>query len=457
MQITHDEARSFFLVKTNYYRALAGTANTHWLNSFFIKIWSLVLGNAPGLIRIHLLIAFPFFAIGIFKLADYIPNRSAQLLFCCFVLLNPYVLDFFAVARGYGLALTFQAWLLLYFIKAAMSEQYDHKQWLKVFILSVFMIASNLSYLYSLLAVMGFLFYGAFSFSGLSFDIKQKKYQQLLWLFFFLILFTVADLMFIKFYGKDLEYGGDTDFVGSIFGSVWEGSLYYCSSPMLINTVSYLSLGILICGILYFCYKYFQTKKVSAGILLALVLGSIFILNFLFHVFLKNPFLIKRTALQWYVPGILLIFLFVGILTPKTSMRTIFSIACYFASGVILFFFVEQANLHYCFEWRFQSEAQNQLKDLVKLGAKNAAINNFGVFTHYYRLVDTNFAKLHISKFHDDRFIDQCDSMELKKLEQYDYIVIYWPEAYENIKKSNLKITLLKEYKYTPEKLVKVN
>ncbi|WP_315821725.1 hypothetical protein [Paraflavitalea speifideaquila] len=64
MDMTHDEAYSFRLIKTNYFIALFGTANTHWLNSFFLEIFNRVFGDGPGWLRLHSVLAFPFFAWG---------------------------------------------------------------------------------------------------------------------------------------------------------------------------------------------------------------------------------------------------------------------------------------------------------------------------------------------------------------------------------------------------------
>ena len=38
LEMTNDEAYSFFNVSTRHLQMMIGTANTHWLNSFFILI-----------------------------------------------------------------------------------------------------------------------------------------------------------------------------------------------------------------------------------------------------------------------------------------------------------------------------------------------------------------------------------------------------------------------------------
>jgi hypothetical protein len=67
LQITHDEAWSFRLVDIFYLNAMGGVANTHWLNSFFIKIWTLILGNEPWMLRIHSILSFLVYSYFLFR------------------------------------------------------------------------------------------------------------------------------------------------------------------------------------------------------------------------------------------------------------------------------------------------------------------------------------------------------------------------------------------------------
>src|SRR5689334_13012337 len=55
ISITQDEAHTYLLVKTNNWRQALGTTNTHWLNSFFIKLFLLL----PGPDRLWKIRTFP--------------------------------------------------------------------------------------------------------------------------------------------------------------------------------------------------------------------------------------------------------------------------------------------------------------------------------------------------------------------------------------------------------------
>lgn len=82
------------------------TANNHWLNTLLMQLTDWVFGPNPFALRLPNVAAFVLYAYSagrIIKLStkDSIFTALGMTLFC----FNPYVLDFFTVARGYGLGL----------------------------------------------------------------------------------------------------------------------------------------------------------------------------------------------------------------------------------------------------------------------------------------------------------------------------------------------------------------
>src|SRR5688500_7197008 len=68
--ITEDEAHSYLLIKTDNWRQMAGTANTHWLNSLVAKIFiSLPGADAMWKIRFLSIITWPLYAYGSLKIS----------------------------------------------------------------------------------------------------------------------------------------------------------------------------------------------------------------------------------------------------------------------------------------------------------------------------------------------------------------------------------------------------
>ena len=98
--ITHDEAYSYLLVKTNYIVAMAGTANTHWINSLGMKLGSLLLGDDPWQLRLFSMMAWLLYGFSAIRISEKLKNKLLGFaLFTCLVA-NPFLLDFFSLARG---------------------------------------------------------------------------------------------------------------------------------------------------------------------------------------------------------------------------------------------------------------------------------------------------------------------------------------------------------------------
>jgi hypothetical protein len=79
-------------------------ANNHWLNNFFLYLFSHI-GNSPLLIRSPQLVSHVLFLV--FSAKIILLFRKDLFAVGAFILINvhPYLLDFFSLARGYGLSL----------------------------------------------------------------------------------------------------------------------------------------------------------------------------------------------------------------------------------------------------------------------------------------------------------------------------------------------------------------
>lgn len=111
VDITHDEATTYiqYARQWTYHEAMtrADTAANHLLNTVAMKAGADLFGPTQLALRWQSLLAHALYlVVGVFWLRRF---RSAPVLACGFVLLNvnPYLLDFFSLARGYGLACAF--------------------------------------------------------------------------------------------------------------------------------------------------------------------------------------------------------------------------------------------------------------------------------------------------------------------------------------------------------------
>jgi hypothetical protein len=107
---TPDEAGTFRkFVSTNVLAVFSfGSANNHFLNTVLTKFFYGLAGSSELVLRLPNLLAYVIYLVSAFLLLERcVKNRI--LVVCGFLLLNvnPYVLDFFSLSRGYGLSLGF--------------------------------------------------------------------------------------------------------------------------------------------------------------------------------------------------------------------------------------------------------------------------------------------------------------------------------------------------------------
>jgi hypothetical protein len=456
MEITNDEAYSFFLLKTNYLRALVATANTHWLNSLFMKIFSTLLGNAPFCLRIQSIIAFPFFAYGIFQVSSFVKIPIFRRFFYFIVLFNPYLLDYFALARGYGMALCFSVWMVVYLQRALSLPSFSFGIWTRVWGCALLTLASNFSWLYMVMGVT-LLFCMQFFSSRPGYSISLRLPRRVAIMFLALICFTGLELLLIKFYGHDLNYGGDTGFFASVFGSVWNGTFYFSTYRHLSTLIAYVSCIFMLLSMLYFGYKYYLIPSWNMGQILMFLLATIFICNLFFHIVSDTPYFLYRTAIQWFPLGILLISICLSELTAKLKITVIsFGILSILGCILIITHFFLQFDPRYCYEYRNQAEAKECFKDLVAVHPVKPAIHKylFGVFMNYYRITDTEFAKLQPAYF-DEGNQNRLGSAS-SSLRNFDYVLLVNPKTLKNLQHIHTRYRMLKKYTLTGDMLIHI-
>jgi hypothetical protein len=109
--------RDWGAVFASYHPDPVHASNNHVLNSIFVKLSVSIFGEHDWAIRLHVLAAFVvcyYYLLKLFKQLEVPPMRSAMYLVLVF--LNPYLLDFFGIARGYALSMAGWSAATYYFI-----------------------------------------------------------------------------------------------------------------------------------------------------------------------------------------------------------------------------------------------------------------------------------------------------------------------------------------------------
>jgi hypothetical protein len=129
-------------------------ANNHVLST--VLCWASIhlLGTSEFSLRLPSLLASAAFFLSVFRISTtFFNDRPAHLLSTCLLAGNPYLLDFFTVARGYGLAIAFFAMALATLMSAFDRRRLPSMSLLKISTYSAFSVAANLTFAFPVLAL----------------------------------------------------------------------------------------------------------------------------------------------------------------------------------------------------------------------------------------------------------------------------------------------------------------
>jgi hypothetical protein len=367
---THDESLSFAIF--HWEPAFRGTANNHLLNTFCMHWCSILLGDSALALRLPTLLAHALYLLCVLLLLKRFRHPAFQLAGFALLNLNPFLLDFFFLARGYGQALALQM-ASLYLLTRA----YQAKQQLRPFAmylclgalagsLAVLANYAFLNYYLPLLLASEWLFVTDDSLRRFSTKHIGPSIP----------LFTVCGIflafVFVKMLqlqrGGQFFFGGHDGFVKDTVGSLVRCSLYLANySNGTDQIVSAIVIGsfAMVC-IVGLCLS-FRKRPIPLIALFLVILASAAVLPCLQHRLGGSLFPIERAALC-YVPlyGVVLLFAFQAI-TPHLSCRwdrmAVFSVPLALAVA-LTWHFCGSFNSHACYSWGYDRH-DDEILELV--------------------------------------------------------------------------------------------
>ncbi|MBE2212230.1 MAG: hypothetical protein IAE82_00045, partial [Opitutaceae bacterium] len=149
LSFTHDESLSYTIFASH--SGWITSANHHPLNTWLMELWSRLFGDSEFSLRLHSVAAFAV-AAGVFL--RYGPGRLgtfASLVGFALLFLNPFALEFFSLARGYGLAMGFIAASLHFLL---WSEYTAPIRWLAAISMAALAVSANLAAINLLAAIL---------------------------------------------------------------------------------------------------------------------------------------------------------------------------------------------------------------------------------------------------------------------------------------------------------------
>ena len=120
LSFTHDEALSYSIGQgEDLYRE---TANHHWLNTLLMKWSGAVLGQHEWALRLPNVLAFILYACAAMALLNKSEKGWIRLTGAALLFGNPFLIEYFALARGYGLSIGFALAALYFLISSTQSS-----------------------------------------------------------------------------------------------------------------------------------------------------------------------------------------------------------------------------------------------------------------------------------------------------------------------------------------------
>lgn len=353
----------------------------------------MLFGMHEYVLRLPVLLAQLFFLVYTYRILNRFGTSFSWLVFIILAL-NPYVLDYFTLARGYGLSLAFMV-MSLYFI---LNFHQITRSTTAYLALLFALLAAFANFTYSLIFISAaaavFVVY-----------VQSGRWKKGLLISGLAVLLGFG-LLYIPLSAlvkaNELYYGGEAGFLQDTLVSLTEAFTYYkWPSEWLWMPL------VLVCVVLsLFVYSLWinlnRFEKVSPVFLMLLFLLLPAIGSILQHLILGTPFLINRTAL-FFIP---LFLLSLGLLSKNVKGWLQPSVKAL----VMLFFTLntytiyKSYNLEYFVDFKEHADARSAVKTLsssfeetqavVSLGKSvymNATLN---FYKFYYQLDWLNHAEL---------------------------------------------------------------
>jgi len=365
LQITIDEATTYLTYGRNELWHITsnviGDTNNHFLNSILV-LWSTkCFGFSLFTVRLPALLAHLIYIIFSFKFIHAISQRTIVILAgIAFLHLNPYFIEFFGLARGYGLGFAMMMTSMYYLLLYIKDRRSRYITWSFLFAgLSVYSLLILLNYFVALIVVFNFIYLQDYwktekrpSFLLICFE----KNKSALYISVILYALLAVPISMIKegneFFGERHSFYEDTIksiTEVSLYGKAYWGTDFYL---IVIGFVFFFYLGVLIYSFRAMLKKK-TTQLTNAGFAFCL-LFFIFSLSTIvqFHI-LDIPYLNERTALP-YIPlyNVIPVF-FLVFLKRRSYLQVTLSL---FIIYTFVFHFSQCANVKQFKEWWFERD-----------------------------------------------------------------------------------------------------
>lgn len=444
MVMTHDEAYSFYNAKHFWWVETLCTGNTHWFNFLAMKTCILF-----GLEKASQLRWFTLLSSGVFLTTAYFWIKSlkdiqAKVFAFSIALLNPFLLDYLSLARGYSTALMFEVLSIVCFYLASNNKKRNLST-LSLFFAGLAAIA-NFNFFYFFAAFSLLYFYKYYLKQGFGF-LKEKLFYLEMIYAGGIAAVVIKALQFITTCSNDIGAYGAEDLVTGVFMGYVHTWVYHDGmlSIAIIQILAYVLCVIVVIASIYgirFSKQHKCAWYTFASSLLLIMLGLTIFNKWCLGVLYPT----HRTILMFYP---LIAMVFVGYINSVLTKKKVKVFVAYAFSAIITIHFLTTISLNKSFDYWQQADTKTCFAYLDSIGAKKVGIapELFGVYRNYYQITDKYQFKFE-GKSINTAFPNGLDASK-NELHQFDYLVLFPPYNLSFYKNNRVRLNAVKFYKNT--------
>jgi hypothetical protein len=350
------------------------SANNHllntWLEIFLVKCF----GVNEFVLRLPSLAGHFLFLFFSLKLVRNFEIKGFAIAAFLVINLNPYLLDFFSLARGYGLSMGLLMGSI-YFLNLFIQLGNKNKNAILSVLFASLAVLANITLLnYYLLLICILIFLTAYLIGN-----SKPVFENKLKVFFSVLLFPIGiSILFLFFVlpyifhlkdGGAFFYGGKTGFYADTFSETLNRLFYEIGNWNWVMWITKITVALIFLVGIILTTRGFIKKQITGRKLFfaSLLFLSIFggILSIVQHYWFGIPYLIGRTALHLVVLFTLGIVFFLREMT-NVKLLSIF----YLFTLLIITHFIFTVNFNSVYDWKSNAETKEVVSDLQEINNK---------------------------------------------------------------------------------------
>lgn len=375
LSFTHDESISFQL--SSGVDTFARTPNNHILNTLLMKFFGSFAGKSELALRMPNVLAFVLYCMAGLAIIRNLKKPMLSVFFMAILVLNTLMLEFFGLARGYGLSLGLSM-AGFYCMFMLGNQGLPLKKYLVYFVLALVFgqlaVYANLSALNLHAAMLAVLVLGLVPYLKFTFAGKNKNKVILIFTGIVLLDFValapaISMLAHLQEINELSVFGGSGGLMGTTVTSLISTFFYYEHyTPRIFSMVLIAVTCIFAIGGLWVLLNLLR-KRFDNLSRTFLVLSLLLLAPVLQNYFFKIPFPVDRTALL-YFPLFSLLFIFLVAeavsLTRIKLVRTVIVAILIGVTSLIAYNSYKNSNVIYTYLWRYDTHNRQMLEMIAE-------------------------------------------------------------------------------------------